>query len=88
MSTVLFEDSDDSVHDFNYIQDVPGGKVNILGGHSIGRSKQKKCVYTCALFRTVSNIELFHSTVPKLLIRKRFYALFLILVFIIQVTEY
>ena len=26
----------------NYvIQDVPGGKVNILGGHSIGHSKQK-----------------------------------------------
>jgi hypothetical protein len=23
------------------IQDVPGGKVNILGGHSIGHSKQK-----------------------------------------------
>jgi hypothetical protein len=22
-------------------QDVPGGKVNILGGHSIGHSKQK-----------------------------------------------
>ena len=26
------------------IQGVPGGKVNILGGHSIGRSKQK-CLY-------------------------------------------
>jgi hypothetical protein len=24
-----------------YIQSVPGGKVNILGGHSIGYSKQK-----------------------------------------------
>jgi hypothetical protein len=24
-----------------YIQGVPGGKVNILGGHSIGHSKQK-----------------------------------------------
>jgi hypothetical protein len=24
-----------------YIQDVPGGKDNILGGHSIGHSKQK-----------------------------------------------
>ena len=24
-----------------YIQDVPGGKVNFLGGHSIGHSKQK-----------------------------------------------
>jgi len=25
----------------SYIQDVPGGKVNILGGHSIGHSKQR-----------------------------------------------
>ena len=24
-----------------YIQGIPGGKVNILGGHSIGHSKQK-----------------------------------------------
>jgi hypothetical protein len=24
-----------------YIQSVPGGKYNILGGHSIGHSKQK-----------------------------------------------
>jgi len=24
-----------------YIQGVPGGKVNILGGHSFGHSKQK-----------------------------------------------
>jgi hypothetical protein len=28
-----------------HIQSVPGGKVNILGGHSIGHSKQKKIVY-------------------------------------------
>jgi hypothetical protein len=27
-----------------YIQGVPGGKVNILGGHSIGHSKQK-CLF-------------------------------------------
>jgi len=26
------------------IQDIPEGKVNILGGHSIGHSKQK-CLY-------------------------------------------
>jgi hypothetical protein len=26
---------------FLYIQGVPGGKDNILGGHSIGHSKQK-----------------------------------------------
>jgi hypothetical protein len=25
----------------HYIQGVPGGKVNILGGHSVGHSKQK-----------------------------------------------
>jgi len=25
-----------------YIQGVPGGKVSILGGHTIGHSKQKK----------------------------------------------
>jgi hypothetical protein len=47
----------------------------------------KKCVCTCVLFRTVSEIELFHRTVPKLLITKRYYVLFLIPVFIVQVTE-
>jgi hypothetical protein len=31
----------------------PGGKVNILGGHNIGHSKQKS-VYVCVLFWTVS----------------------------------
>jgi hypothetical protein len=51
------------------IPGVPGGKVNILGGHSIGHSKQK-IVYARVLFRTVSEIELFHCTVAKLLIRK------------------
>jgi hypothetical protein len=30
----------------------------------------KKCMCTCVLFRTVSEIELFHSTVPKLLLQK------------------
>jgi hypothetical protein len=25
----------------NHIQSVPGGKINVLGGHSIGHSKQK-----------------------------------------------
>jgi len=28
------------IHIYIYIQGVPGGKVNILGGHSIGHSKQ------------------------------------------------
>jgi hypothetical protein len=40
---------------------VPQGKVNILGGHSIGHSKQES-VYVRVLFRTVSEIELFHCT--------------------------
>jgi hypothetical protein len=42
---------------------------------------------TCALFRTVSEMELFHCTVPKLVMRKRYYVLFLIPVFIVQVTK-
>jgi len=32
-----------------YIQDVPGGNVNILGGHSIGHSKQKMYMNTCPI---------------------------------------
>jgi hypothetical protein len=46
-------------------------RVNILG-HSIGHSKQKKKkhMFTCVLFRTVSEMELFHCTVPQLLILK------------------
>jgi len=35
------------------IQGVPGGKVNILGGHSIGHSKQK------SLYEHVPYSELF-----------------------------
>jgi hypothetical protein len=37
------------------IQDVPGGKVNILGGHSIGHSKQQ------GLYEHVSYSEWFPS---------------------------
>jgi len=46
-------------------------------------------VWTCVLLRTVSEIELFQCTTAKLLIRKRcyVYVLFLIPVFIVQVTE-
>ena len=46
-------------------------------------------IRTCVLFRTVSEIELFECTTAKLLIRKRYYVyvLFLIPVFIVQVTE-
>jgi uncharacterized membrane protein YkvI len=43
-------------------------------------------IYTC-VFRTVSEIELFHCTVPKVLTRKRYYVLFLIPVFIVQVKK-
>jgi hypothetical protein len=69
------------------IQNIPGENVNILGSHSISHSKQEVYIYTCVLFRTVSEIELFHSTVPKLLIRKRYYVLFLMPVFTAQVIN-
>jgi hypothetical protein len=72
---------------FSVIHRVPGGKVNILGGHGISHSTQKKCICTCVLFRTVSEIELFHCTVPKLLIKKKYYVMFLIPVFIVEVTK-
>jgi hypothetical protein len=50
-----------------YIQGVLRGKFNILVSHSIGHSKHKSmCVYACVLFRTVSEIELFHCTVSTL----------------------
>jgi hypothetical protein len=42
----------------------------------------KNCISSCVLFRTVSEIEKSHYTVPKLSIRKRYYVLFLIPVFI------
>jgi hypothetical protein len=44
-STVLFQDWDDSIRDLDYNQGVQGGMINILGGHSIGRSKQKSELY-------------------------------------------
>jgi hypothetical protein len=31
------------------IQNVPGGKVNILGGHSICLSKEKVNMYMCPI---------------------------------------
>jgi hypothetical protein len=40
-----------------YIQGVPGGKVNILEGHSIGHSKPKS-VYVDVLFQMTSEREL------------------------------
>jgi hypothetical protein len=32
-----------------YIQSVPGRKVSILGGHTIGHSKQKVYMYMCPI---------------------------------------
>jgi hypothetical protein len=34
------------IRKYHCIQGVPGGKVNIQGGHSIGHYKQK-CLYEC-----------------------------------------
>jgi hypothetical protein len=55
------------------IQGGPGDNVSILGGIvSVILSKKKSVLCTFVLFRTVSEIELFHCTVPKLLIGKIF----------------
>ena len=50
---------------------------------------KKNFIWTYVLFRTVSEIEPFECKTTKLLIRKRYYeyVLFLIPVFIVQVTE-
>jgi hypothetical protein len=37
------------IHTYTHIQGVPGGKVNILGGHSIGHSKQKRYMNMCPI---------------------------------------
>jgi len=73
---------------YSDIQGVPGGKVNILGGHSIVHSKQKY-LYEHVSYSERFPIDLFECTTAKLLIRKRYhvYALFIISVFIVQVTE-
>jgi hypothetical protein len=86
---MVLEHSDQNNHiiDPVFLQNVPGGKVNILGGHTVDHSKQKKCICTCVPFLTVSEIQLFHCTIPNLLVRKRYYVLFLIPVFIVQVTR-
>jgi hypothetical protein len=36
-------------HIYIYIQDVPGGKFNILGGHSICHSKQNIYINMCPI---------------------------------------
>jgi hypothetical protein len=46
-----------------------------------------KSVYVRVSFPNVCEIEPFHCTVPKLLIRKRYYVLFLMPAFIVQVTK-
>jgi hypothetical protein len=66
---------------------VPQEERSVFGeviAYVILSKKESVCI--CALFQTVSDIELFHCTVPKLLIRKRYYVLFLIPVFTAQVT--
>jgi len=65
----------------SYIQGLPGGNVSILGGHS-----KQKSVCLRVLFWAISKIELLHHTVAKLLI-KWYYILFLISVFVVQVTK-
>jgi hypothetical protein len=55
-----------TVYTNHHIQSIPGGKVNILEGHSIDHCKQN-CMYTCVLFRNVSEMQLFHSTVVWIL---------------------
>jgi hypothetical protein len=58
-----------------------------VGGHSIAYSKQKFVyVHVCPI-RTVSEIELFQCTVLKFLMEKIYYVVFLIPVFIVQVTK-
>jgi hypothetical protein len=66
------------------IEVIPEGKINILGDQCIGYSKQK-IVYVHVSYS--ERFPRFHCTVPKLLIRKRYYVLFLMPVFIIQVTK-
>jgi hypothetical protein len=54
------------------MQGVPGGKVIILGGHSIGHSKQKKCIWLKQLlylrfsFLWFSSVPPVKCQVPKL----------------------
>jgi hypothetical protein len=62
---------------------VPQEERSIFWKVIVSTILSKKCNCTCILFRTVSEIELFHCIVPKLLIRKRYYVVFLISVFIL-----
>jgi hypothetical protein len=68
------------------IQDVPEER-SIFWEIIVSVIPSEKCIFTCVLFRTVSEIETFCSTVPKLLIKKRYYVLFIIPAFIVQVAK-
>jgi hypothetical protein len=73
---------------FGYYKRCPTRKGQYSGRPQYWLFYAKKCVYTCDLFRTVSEMELFHCTVPKLMIRKRYYVLFLIPIFTAPVTKF
>jgi hypothetical protein len=68
------------------MQVVSGGKISILGDHSIGHSKQER-VYVHLSCSERFWRQLFHCIIPKLLIRKRYYILFLIPVLTVQVKH-
>jgi hypothetical protein len=58
-----------------------------VGGHSFGHSKKKNIyIYKC-LTPNCFRPRIIHCTAPKLLVRKRYYVLFLTAVFIVQVTK-
>jgi hypothetical protein len=71
------------------IQDVPGGKANFLGGHDIGHSKHKYVQNIYTYMSPILNgfrdraISLYSSKIFD----KRYYVLYLIFVFIVQVTK-
>jgi hypothetical protein len=52
----------------NTIQGVAVGKVNALGGHINGHCRQS--VFARVLFLVALEIELFHCTIPSLLLRR------------------
>jgi hypothetical protein len=66
------------------IHGFTGGKVNILGDHSIDHSKKKVYLNMCAIPNGFRDRAVWMYS-WKLLIRKRYYVLFLI--FIVQVTN-
>jgi hypothetical protein len=67
------------------IQNVPGGKVSILGGHSISHSAQKVYMYMRSIPNSFQDraILLYSSKT----VDKKYYILFLIPVLIVQVTK-